>query len=231
MKRKLIELKEEVMIRAFVKFAVEKAILNHILFILMFIMAIFAYQKISKELLPSTELDKIVVTGGYVGASGDILDKMAVKEIEDELKNVSGIDDINSNIRNGIFSITLDLKEGANSVEVLNDVKDVISNSKKDLPSDMDEPIAKVLVHQFPLLLIAISGDVPKEELLKSAKELKSRLSDIKELGNIDIRGDADYEIKIELNSKKIEALNLNRIWSIVQLALLKAPIYPCGTI
>ncbi len=53
------------MVRAFVKFAVEKAILNHILFILMFIMAIFAYQKIPKELLPSTQLDKVVISGGY----------------------------------------------------------------------------------------------------------------------------------------------------------------------
>ncbi|NPA27626.1 MAG: efflux RND transporter permease subunit [Epsilonproteobacteria bacterium] len=218
------------MIRAFVRFAVEKAILNHILFILMLILAIFAYKKIPKELLPSTELDKIVVSGGYVGASGDILDKMAVKEIEEDLKNVDNIDEITSNIRNGVFTITLDLKEDANPVEVLNDVKDVIANNKKDLPSDMDEPVAKILVHQFPLLLIAISGDVPKERLLEAAKALKSRLSQIKELGNIDIRGDADYEIKIELNNKKIEAYNLTKELVYSAISSLSS-IYPAGTI
>ncbi len=153
---------------------------------------------------------------------------MAVKEIEEDLKNVDNISDITSTIRNGVFSISMDLKDGADSGKVLNDVKDVISNNKRDLPSDMDEPTAKVLVHQFPLLLIAISGDQPKERLLEAAKALKSRLSSIKELGNIDIRGDAEYEIKIKLHNKKIEALNLNREQLYSAIKSLSS-IYPAG--
>ena len=218
------------MIKKFIAFAVDKAILNHILFILMLILAVFAYKSIPKELFPPASLDKISITGGYIGASGDILDKMAVRPIEDDLKSVDNISDINTIIRNGQFNITIDVKEGANLQLVLNDVKDVIANTKKDLPSDMDEPIAKSLIHQFPLLLIAISGDVPKDKLLKVAKKLKNTLSNIKELGRIDIRGDADYEIKIELNNKKIEALNLNRAKVYSAISTLSS-IYPAGTI
>ena len=218
------------MIKKIITFAVEKAILNHILFVLMLIMAVFAYKQIPKELLPPTELDKISIRGGYGGTSADILDKIAVKEIEDDLKNIDNIDEINSIIRNGVFSITVDLKEGANSQIVLNDVKDVITNVKKDLPADMDEPTAKVLIHQFPLLLIAVSGNVSKDKLLEAAKELKNKLSDIKDLGDISIRGDADYEIKIKLNDKKIEALNLNRQAIFSAISNLSS-IYPAGTV
>ena len=218
------------MIKKIIAFAVDKAIVNHILFLLMLIMAVFAYKQIPKELFPPAELDKIIINGGYSGTSADMLDKMAVKPIEEDLKTVSGIYNIESNIRNGVFSITLDLKEDSNPQDVLNDVKDVITTAKRDLPSDMDEPTAKVLVHHFPLLLIAVSGDVGKERLLDAAKKLKSRLSKIKDLGVIDIRGDADYEIKIKLNSPKIEAYNLNKTLLYQSISNLSS-IFPIGNI
>ena len=218
------------MIKRFLAFAVDKAILNHILFVLMLILALFAYHSIPKEIFPPSNLDKITITGGYPGASADILDKMAVKPIEEDLKSVDNISDITSLIRNGMFSISLDIKEGGNTQLVLNDVKDVISNAKRDLPSDMNEPIAKSVIYQFPLLLIAVSGDVSKDRLLEVSKKLKSKLSDFKDLGTIDIRGDADYEVKIELFNQKIEALDLNR--QLVYKAISNiSSIFPAGTI
>jgi len=219
------------LIKKIIAFAVDKAIVNHILFILMLIMALFAYQKIPKELFPPITLDKIVIRGGYIGASADILDKIAVKPIEDDLKSVDNISNIESGIRNGTFAITIDIKDGANPQIVLDNVKDVISNTKRDLPKDMDEPVAKVLIQHFPLLLIAVSGDVPKEELLDAAKKLKNKLSSqFKDLGTIDIRGDSDREIKIELNNKKIEALGINRQLLYQAISNLST-IYPIGDI
>jgi len=47
-------------------------------------------------------------------------------------------------IQNGLFSIQADIKSGADKQIVLNDVKDVISKIKRDLPSDMSEPTARV---------------------------------------------------------------------------------------
>ena len=218
------------MIRKFVEFAVDKAILNHVLFLLMLILALFAYKTIPKEIFPPSNLDKISISGGYAGASADILDKMVVRPIEDDLKSVDNISDISSTIRNGQFNISLELKEGANLQLVLNDVKDVISNVKKDLPSDMSEPIAKSVIYQFPLLLIAVSGDVSKDRLLEVAKKLKSKLSSFKNLGTIDIRGDAKYIIEIDLNDKKIDAYNLNRPLLYKAISNLSS-IYPIGTI
>ncbi len=217
------------MIKRFVTFAVEKAALNHILFLLMLILAFFAYKNIPKELFPPAQLDIITIRGGYPGTSGDVLDKMAVEPLEEDIKNIAGIDRIDSIIKNGSFLITLELKESSDPQEVLNDVKDVISNHRKDLPADMNEPVAKVLIHQFPLLLIAVSGDTSKEELLKAAKALKSRLSQIKDLGTIAIRGEAKYQVQIELNSAKIDALNLNKT-SIYQAIANISSIFPAGT-
>ena len=218
------------MIRKFIEFAIEKPLLNHILLLFIFILSIFAYINIPKEIFPPTQMDKINISGGYIGTSADVLDKMVVKTIEDDLQNINELEDIKTEIKNGSFRIVADIKTGSNDTSVLNDVKDVIASIKKDLPSDMNEPIAKIKVHAFPLVLIAISGDAPQEVLLKRADELKSDLSRYKELSDITIRGDADRELDIKLNSEKIVAYGLKPALVINAIKGISS-IFPVGTI
>lgn len=216
--------------RRFLRFAVDRPIINHILLVFMLLLSIFAYQNIAKEIFPPSTLDQISITGSYAGASANVLDKMAVAQIEDELKSLSEIDTIDTVIQNGFFTITSDIKPGNDPQLVLSDVKDIISNIRKDLPSDMNEPIAKIMIHDYPLLLVAISGDVEKSVLLDAANDLKSRLSLIKDLSGILIRGDADEEVLIELDQKKLDAYGLDKA-AIYQAISSISSIFPAGTL
>ncbi len=218
------------MIRKFITFAVDKPIINHILMIFMLVLSIFAYHDIPKEIFPPSTLDQINVTGAYPGASADVLDKMAVKNIEDELKSVSEIKDIDTVIQNGFFNIQADIKPGEDNQLVLSDVKDIIANVRRDLPADMDEPVAKIKVQNFPLLLVAISGEVPKKELLDIAEKLKTKLSAFKDLSDIDIRGDADDEVLIKINNEKLNAYGFSKEQVYAAISSLSS-IFPIGTI
>ncbi len=218
------------MIKSLVSFFIEKSILNHIFFLFIFLLGVFAYIKIPKEIFPPMNLDAISIRGNYIGASPDILDKMAVATIEDDLKNLSDIADIESTIKNGTFHIKADLKDGADNDETLSNVKDIISNLRRDLPTDMDEPIAKMITNSFPLVTIAIASHEKTENLLNVAAELKRSLSSIKDLSDISIRGDADTELLFTLEDKKIEALGIDRNMLISSLASLST-IFPVGMV
>ncbi len=196
----------------------------------MLLLSLFAYQNIPKEIFPPSELDQISITGGYPGASADVLDKMAVKNMEDELKSISEIESIDTSIQNGFFNLTAEIKLGSDNQLVLSDVKDIIANIRRDLPADMDEPIARITVHDFPLLLVAISGDVPKKTLLDIAEDLKSRLSTYKDLSGITIRGDADDEVLIQIDNEKLAAYDLPKE-SVYQAISRLSSIFPIGTI
>ncbi len=216
--------------RKFLEFAVERAALNHLFLLLIFILSIFAYKNVPKEIFPPIVMDKILITGSYAGASAETLDKMVVQNLEDELKNVQNLSDIDAIVKNGRFTIVSDIKEGANDLIVLNDVKDKIAKIKKDLPPDMVEPTATILKKSFPLVLIAIASNRDKRELLKVADRLKSDLSSIKDLSDIDIRGWQEEELHIALNKPKIDALGL----SVTQIASIMkniATIFPVGSI
>ncbi len=218
------------MIKKFLEFSIDRPALNHIFMLFMIIMSIFAYKNIPKEIFPPSQLDQISISGGYVGASGDVLDKMVVKTLEDELQSLSEIDTIDTTIQNGLFMIRADIKRGNDPQLVLSDVKDIISNTRKDLPSDMDEPIAKVAIQEYPLVMVAISGDVSKKKLVDVADNLKSRLALIDDLSGIDIRGKSDEEILITLDQKKIDAYGLSK--SAIYKAISNiSSIFPVGTV
>ncbi len=218
------------MIRSFIRFAVDKPIINHILMVFMLLLAVFAYQNIAKEIFPPSTLDQISVQGGYVGTSADVLDKMVVTSIEDELKSLSEIDTLYTSIQNGSFSINADIKPGSDTQLVLSDVKDIISKTRRDLPADMDEPVARIVVHEYPLLLVAVSGDVEKKALIDAADALKSKLALIHDLSSIEIRGDTDEEVIITLDQKKLDAYGLDKS-SVYQAISSISSIFPAGTL
>jgi len=217
-------------IKSFVSFSVDKPIINHIIFIFILLLSIFSYQNIPKEIFPPSSLDQITITGGYAGASADTLDKMVVKSIEDDIKSISEIDSIETTIQNGSFFIQADIKSNSDNQLVLSDVKDVISNIRRDIPSDMNEPIAKIAQHDYPLLLLAISADRPTKELLDIADKLKSKLTEFKNLSNIAIRGDSDDEILIKIDEKRLEAYNISMRAMLGAIGSISS-IFPIGAI
>ena len=219
------------MVRSFIKFAVDKSILNHIFLLFIIVLSVFAYNKIPKEIFPPSNLDAISITGGYIGTSPDVLDKIVVKDIEDDIANLNDIDRIESAIRNGFFSIVVYLKNSANRGEILDDVKDVISSKQKDLPSDMSEPIAKIMETNYPLISIAIASKTSnKEQMLKIANDLKSKLSKIGDLSDINIRGDVDRELVFKIDDKKLNAYGIDSGQFASAISSL-SEVFPVGVI
>lgn len=213
------------------KFFINNTRMNYLLFIIIFLTGIYSYIKIPKEIFPSFELDMISISGGYPGTSIDILDKIAVKRIEDEIKNIDGIKEMSTYISPSSFDIILELEKRVNKYNTANKIKDAISLTKQYFPSDMNDPLVKVLSTGKFLTNIAISSsDVSHDNLIKEAKRLKDKISTLKNISGITIYGDADIYYDISLNSTKIASLGLNESNVITALSGLSY-IYPIGKI
>ena len=219
------------MIESILRFFVNNSRLNYFLFILVFISGIVLYTKTPKEIFPSFELDMVSVNGYYTGASIDMLDKMAVKEIEDEIKNIDGIDKMATVVSAGKFSIILELEKRVDKYNTAQKVKDAVTLSRQNLPSDMDEPTVKVLEVKRNLMRIAVSSDTASQtELIDAANDLKDKITSLKNISEVLIYGDSDKYYDIRLHSEKIRALGLDDSAVITALSGLSY-IFPIGTI
>ena len=213
------------------RFFVNNSRLNYFLFILVFITGIVLYTKTPKEIFPSFELDMVSVNGYYAGSSIDMLDKMAVKEIETQIKSIDGIDKMATVISAGKFNIILELEKRVNKYNTADKVKDVITLTKQYLPSDMDEPSVKVLEIKKDLMRVAISSNKASHaELIEAADALKDKITVLKNISEVSIFGDSDKYYDIRLNSEKIRALGLDENSVVAALSGLSY-IFPVGTI
>ncbi|MGA1932796.1 efflux RND transporter permease subunit [Arcobacter sp. YIC-464] len=213
------------------KFFVNNSRVNYTLFILVFAVGIWSYNKTAKEIFPSFELDMISIRGSYTGASVDILDRMAVAEIEDNLKNIDSVDNMTTVISPGRFSIILELKKGKDKYNEANKIKDTITLVKSNLPSDMDEPSVNVLDRSRSVVDISLtSSKYTTDELKPLADTLKSKIIGIQGINDITIYGDSDKYFEVLLNDKKIEALGLNKNEIFSAISTLSY-IFPVGKI
>lgn len=214
-----------------VRFFINRPKLNYTFAIFLAVMGILAYIATPKEIFPPMILKKLIISGYYNGASPDNLDKMAVSSIEDEIKNISGITKIESIIAQGEFKIIITLKDNVNLQDKLNKIKDAISKIKSDLPNDMDEPTVTTFEHKIPLMQVAIaSKELSKDELLELAKKVKKEISKLPNITDTIIYGESNKEIKIKLDSKKIEAYNISKQELLEAISSISY-IYPLGKI
>jgi len=219
------------MFERFLRFFVENSRMNYTLFILVFAVGVWSYNNTPKEIFPSFELDMISIRGSYSGASVDILDRMAVTEIEDNVKNIDSIDVITTVISPGSFSIILELKKGFNKYNETDKVKDAIALVKSNLPSDMDEPTVNALERSRSLIDITLtSNKYTTDELKPFADKLKSQLLGVSGVKDITVYGDSDKFYQILLDDKKIKAMNLNKN-SVFNAISTLSYIFPVGKI
>ncbi len=219
------------MFETFLRFFINNSRMNYTLFVLVFAMGIWSYNNTPKEIFPSFELDMISIKGSYSGASVDILDKMAVNEIEDNIKNIDSVDTISTIISPGKFTIVLELKKGKNKYNEANKIKDAIALVQSNLPSDMDEPTVNVLERSRSLIDISLTSQkFTTDELKPFADKLKSKLLSIDGINDITIYGDSDRYFEILLDDKKIEALSLNKNDVFSAISTLSY-IFPVGKI
>ncbi|MCJ7766230.1 MAG: efflux RND transporter permease subunit, partial [Thiovulaceae bacterium] len=214
-----------------IKYFINNTALNHTLLLVLLMAGVLSYIKIPKEIFPDVTLNKVMVSGTYSGASATILDKMVVRDIEDDVSSVSGVNKVESMIRPGQFSIVLTLDENAESYDVLNKVKDQLAGVRQNIPPDMNEPTATVLDRSRDLIRLSIASKNSNfEKLLVDVKEIKSKLSKIKHISEVEIYGDSDQKLEIKIDDF---ALNAYRLSTSDVLAAIRnlSYIFPIGDI
>ncbi|MEA2016975.1 MAG: efflux RND transporter permease subunit [Campylobacterota bacterium] len=219
------------MFERFLRFFVENSRMNYTLFVMVFAVGIWSYNNTAKEIFPAFELDMISIKGSYTGASVDILDKMAVIEIEDNIKSIEGVDVVSTIISPSRFSIIVELKKGYNKYNISNKIKDAVTLIKGNLPDDMDEPSVNVLERTKELIDISLtSSELSTDQMKPFANKFKSKILTIKGVSDATIFGDSDLYFEVLIDEKKITALGLNHSEVLMAISTLSY-IFPVGTI
>ena len=189
-------------------FSSSKLIITILFFLIIF--GTYQYNSLPKESDPDISLPVIYISLIHKGISPNDSERILVKPIEKELKNIEGLKKISSNSYQGGGNIILEFDAGFNSIKALADTREKIDLIKNKLPEDAEEPrIFEVNLSRFPVLAVAISGDIDNRILDKLAKRLKDDIETISEVLEVKTLGDNERLVEIIVNPRIVETYGL----------------------
>ena len=163
---------------------------------------------IQRDNFPSVDLLEMTITTRYPGASPEDVELNVTNKIEEELKEVDGIDKYTSfSMENiSIIRIWID-REIRDTGKIKTDIRDAVSRVS-DLPVEVDEdPLIEEITTSkaIPVIEVGLTGEVPYAQLRNAARRAEKALLALPGVGSVTRYGYLDREIKLEVEQDAIE--------------------------
>jgi multidrug efflux pump len=157
-----------------------------------------AYVTIPKEAEPDVRVPIIYVQLSQRGISPEDSERLLLRPVETQLKSVGNVKEMRSTAFEGGGFVLLEFEAGFDAKAALADVRAKVDQSKHDLPKDVDEPqVLEVNLSLYPVLVVALSGDVPERTMLHIARTAKNAIEQAPGVLSAELRGARDEAVEI----------------------------------
>jgi multidrug efflux pump subunit AcrB len=185
--------------------------------------------QIPKESAPEVDFGIVNISTLYTGASAYDIDSLVTQELEKKLKDIEGLNKINSTSRNSFSSVTIEFDPGQDMTKAIADIRSKIDEAKPNLPSEAEDPTITEITssNQTIFNLILTAEHLTLVELRDYAEDLKKYLETISKVNEVIVSGGEDREIVIDIDPLKLEQfdITLNELITIIRSSNNDIPI------
>jgi HAE1 family hydrophobic/amphiphilic exporter-1 len=173
------------------------------------VFGLMSYNSMPTNLFPNVDFPVVTVQTTYNGADPSTVETKVTDKIEEAISGVDGIDKLMSTSYEGFSAVTIQFKLTKDLDEATNDVRDKIGAI--NLPVEVDKPVVKKLGATGAVisLFIASNEDNPIALMRLADEKLKPQLQRIKGVGEVNILGFQDREIRIFIDPFLLNKYNL----------------------
>lgn len=173
---------------------------------------IYSYLTLPRESTPDITIPYVLVVTPYEGVASADIETLITRPIERKLKGLKDVKEIRSVSAEGSSMITIEFNPSVNIDNALQWVRDKVDQSKGDLPDDLenDPQILEINFSEFPILMVAISGDVGETVLKKVGEELQDRIEEIPGVLDVGLTGGRERQIRVEFDPDRMAAYQLS---------------------
>lgn len=169
---------------------------------------------IPREEDPTITNRTVVILTPYPGASAERVESLVTEKLEDELRELSEIDTLESNSRNGISVITVSFQETLSDMEgPRSSVRDAVADAVGQFPTGVATPMIDEDRFYAFTLIVALTWDLPTSPnlaiLRRHAEELQHRLRNIAGTEYVNLYGAPEEEILIRVDEAQLTSMGL----------------------
>jgi multidrug efflux pump len=181
-----------------IDYAISHARLTIALLLFLLGAGLVAYVTIPKEAEPDVRIPIIYVQLSQRGISPEDAERLLLRPVETQVKSVANVKEMRSTAYEGGGYVLLEFEAGFDSNAALADVRAKVDQAKRDLPREADEPVVReVNFSIYPVLVVALSGDVPERTLLRIARATRNAIEQVPGVLAAELRGARDEAIEI----------------------------------
>lgn len=169
---------------------------------------LFGAFSIQKQVFPSFEIDVINVRVPYLGAAPQEVEEGVLLKIEEAVKELEGIKQLNATAVEGMGTVSIQVQEGYNVKSLLDEIK-VQVDAIPSFPADTEKPVIYRQKIQQDVIWVSVYGDANERELKEFAKDLRDDIANLPGISSVQVVGARDYEISIELSESDLQKYNL----------------------
>ncbi len=194
--------------------AVDNRVTVYILTLLIVITGVIAYVTMPREDFPEIIENKVYISSVFPGNSAEDVEKLVIKPLEKEIKNISGVDKVTSSSFQDYGMIIAEFSDDVSIEEAKNRIKDKVDNAKADTDWPSMDNGSKVepnvfelnISEEVPILNINLQGNYTTQQLKKYGELLQDDIEEIAEVKKVDILGVDDKEVEIAVDIFKMTA-------------------------
>ncbi|WP_110687791.1 efflux RND transporter permease subunit [Salinicola aestuarinus] len=173
-----------------------------------------AYRLLPISSLPEVDFPTIQVTTLYPGAGPDVMLSHVTAPLEDQLGEISGLEDMSSTSTGGASLITLRFSLNADLGVAEQEVQAALNQAETLLPDDLPRPpsYSKVNPADTPIVTLAVSSDtLPLTDVYDLVDtRMAQRIAQISGVGQVKLAGGQEPAVRITVDSRKLAAHGLD---------------------
>jgi multidrug efflux pump subunit AcrB len=164
---------------------------------------------LNKEVFPGAETNRIQVLVPYPGAGPLEVEEQIVKRIEEAIGDLDGIEQIDSQARQDMGSITIEAINGYDSQRLLNNIKarvDAIST----FPQDAERASITELTWQSEIMSIGVYGNVDEAALKAAGERVRDEIALLPGVSIVELHATRPDEMSVEISEQALRHYNLS---------------------
>ncbi len=191
-----------------IRFFLHRPLLVHVITLAVLAVGLLIVARSQREGFPAVTINEVVVSTVMPGASPDDVEAKITQPIEEAIRDVDGVESYESDSREGLSSIRVELYEdlGPRQVEAVERDLQKAIDAIQDFPDDLDAPpvLTRFNPAKMPVLEVALTG--PTARVREAIDVLRPRLEDISGVGEVVEVGLGDPEIEVLLDPIRARA-------------------------
>lgn len=193
------------------KFSVKKPYTVLVAVVLVVVLGVVSFTKMTTDLLPNISLPYVIVMTTYPGASPETVETVVTKPVEASMATVSNIESISSVSSENYSMVIMEFAQSTDMNGVSLEIRENLDQIKSYWSEDIGSPIImKLNPDMLPVMIAAVGGtDMTSAEVSEMTQNtIIPELESIEGVASASATGLLEESVNVIIRQEKIDAIN-----------------------